>query len=443
VTAPLDAGLEVCRSRLAAEGPLAVAFSGGGDSLGVLLVARAWARRHGRPILALHVDHGLQAQSAAWSTRAAAMAERLGTPFRRLVWEGAKPASGLPAAARSARHRLIADAARAFGARVVLLGHTLDDQLENALMRGAGVPVGALRDWSASPVWPQGRGLFHCRPLLAVRRAALREWLTGKGLDWIEDPANGDPRYARSRARQTLHEGAEAEPMVPPADIRALAQACEVTPWGAVQIDRQALRAAPGPQAARLLQIAVACASGVEHLARPARARGLLERLRGADAFTASLAGCRVVAASSVRLVREAGEAARGGLRPVALGPDAPVVWDGRWEGCGPAGSNVLPLSGLAASLDHQDEALLRMVPASDRPSLPVFMDADGRVRLASLALQGLGAHKCRDNRWFAPLIEPRLKAACGLIQREDEIGTNARMAKLHPPSYVGAEGKG
>ena len=64
---PLDAGLEVCRRRLdpGASAPLAVAFSGGGDSLALLLTARAWGEQCGRPLLALHVDHGLQPQSAA------------------------------------------------------------------------------------------------------------------------------------------------------------------------------------------------------------------------------------------------------------------------------------------------------------------------------------------------------------------------------------------
>jgi len=130
--APLDAGLEVCRRRLDPNActPVAVAFSGGGDSLALLLTAQAWAAMCGRPLLALHVDHGLQAQSAAWADRAGAMADKLKIRFQKLVWIGEKPLSGIPAAARNARHRLIAEAARAAGAKVILVGHTLDDQLK-------------------------------------------------------------------------------------------------------------------------------------------------------------------------------------------------------------------------------------------------------------------------------------------------------------------------
>jgi tRNA(Ile)-lysidine synthase len=443
---PLDAGLEVCRLRLdpAASGPVAVAFSGGGDSLALLLVARAWAGQCGRPLLALHVDHQLQARSAAWASQAQAAARRLGIPFQSLCWQGDKPASGLPAAARDARHRLIADAARAAGAKIILLGHTLDDQLENALMRGAGAPVGALTEWSASPVWPQGRGLFHARPLLAVRRAALRDWLTREGLHWIEDPANADLRYARARARRQLGQGVAAERIVPAADIAALAQAVRVTPWGAMEIERDRLRAAPGAEALRLLQIALACASGAHSLARPERARGLLERLCGPETFIATLGGARVVAAHGVRIVRESGEAARGGLQPCELRAGQNTIWDGRWQVCAAASSlSVHALAGLAARLPPADAAVLAGIPASDRPSLPVLRNGEGHVRLARLATAGHDDHIEGAIGRVRLLVEHRFKAACGLMRREQDIGTPALMAKFHPPSYVGAEGKG
>jgi len=446
MSAPLDAGLEVCRRRLdpGAPGPLAVAFSGGGDSLALLLAARAWTEECGRPLLALHVDHRLQPQSAAWAAQAQAMARRLGVPFQSLSWQGEKPASGLPAAARAARHRLVAEAARVAGAQAVLLGHTLDDQLENAVMRGAGAPVGALVEWNASPAWPEGRGLFHCRPLLAVRRAALRGWLAREGLDWIEDPANADLRFARARARQQVGQGVCAERIAPAADIAILAQACEVTPWGAVEIERDRLRAAPGAEALRLLQVALACASGAQSLARPDRARGLLERLRGPETFIAALGGARVMAAAGVRLTRESGEAARGGLEPLDLRVGEAAVWDGRWEvGAGAPGLRVQALAGLAARLAPADAATLAGVPASDRPSLPVLRDGEGRVRLARLATAGHDDHIEGAIGRVRLLVEHRFKAACGLMRREQDIGTSARMAKFHPPPYVGAEGKG
>ncbi|MET0295611.1 MAG: tRNA lysidine(34) synthetase TilS, partial [Phenylobacterium sp.] len=196
-----------------AAAPLAVAYSGGGDSLALLMIADAWARRKGRPLIALHVDHGLQPQSRAWAERCAAVAAGLGAGFRRLAWDGDKPLRGLPAAARGARHRLIADAAREAGARIVLFGHTADDLSETLAMQAAGSTTPLAREWAPSPVWPEGRGLFLLRPLLGAGRAEIRDWLLARRQEWIDDPANENLAYARARARGLG--GAQASP--PPA----------------------------------------------------------------------------------------------------------------------------------------------------------------------------------------------------------------------------------
>src|SRR5690349_1437499 len=68
--------------------PIAVALSGGGDSVALTLIADAWAREVGRALLILTVDHRLQADSAAWTQGCAELARRLGRPFRALAWEG-------------------------------------------------------------------------------------------------------------------------------------------------------------------------------------------------------------------------------------------------------------------------------------------------------------------------------------------------------------------
>src|SRR5690606_21939616 len=131
----------------------------------------------GRRLLALTVDHRLHPDSGTWAAFAGAAARRLGADWRALVWDGPRPAVGLPATARQARHRLLAEAARAAGARVILLAHTADDRAEAAWMRAAGLRVGDPVPWSPSPVWPEGRGLMLLRPLLNARRAELRTWL--------------------------------------------------------------------------------------------------------------------------------------------------------------------------------------------------------------------------------------------------------------------------
>ncbi len=444
MTAPLEAGLEVCGRRLSTRSaaPLAVAFSGGGDSLALMLVARDFAGRCGRRLIALHVDHGLQPQSAAWAAEAAAVAARLGVACRVLRWEGAKPSTGLPAAARTARHGLIAIAAREAGTQVVLLGHTLDDQLESAVMRGAGAPVGPLSEWSISPAWPQGRGLFHCRPLLAVQRAALRDVLAAEGLSWLDDPANDDPRYARARARRAVAGGTRGA-LRPPADLADLAAACRFTPWGGLDVDRARLLKAGAAQALRLLQISLACASGVQGLARPGRAAGLMARLAADGHFVATLAGARIEAGDEIRLSREAGEAARGGLEPVTLEPGRPAVWDGRFEiVVDEPGWRVEALRGLASRLSPSDNARLRDIPAFVRPSLPALRSGKGLESTVRLALVGKGDHIGAIGASVRALSQDRFVGAVGLVTKEDEIGTFARMANSPPPPYVGVEAR-
>lgn len=437
---PLPAALEALERRLYAgsRAPVAVAFSGGGDSLALLLAARAYAERRGRPLYALHVDHGLQARSAAWADDAGRTAGRLGARFVRLAWTGDKPGAGVPAAARAARHRLIAEAARRLGAPVALLGHTLDDQLENALMRGAGVRVGMLREWSPSPVWPEGRRLFLCRPLLTLRRADLRLWLAREGFAWLDDPANDDLRHPRARARRALAEGVRPPRLREPR-CESWAGLWRAEPWGGVVLDRAGLtRAEPGA-ALHLLQAAAVCVSGSERLSRPGRAEGLLARIAAGQAFVAALGGARIEAgAGRVVLEREAGEAARGGLAPLALPAGAPTVWDGRFEiTADRPGLVVEALRGQGSRLDPRDRAALAGAPAAARPALPVWRKLDDPGSPPRLALAGTHAHlQCYGVRCRA-LSGERLAAAAGVVTIEADIGTNARMADVRLPSYV------
>ncbi len=445
MNAPLPAALEVLERRLdtASRAPVVVAFSGGGDSLALLLAARAFAERHGRPLFALHVDHRLQAASAAWAEDAERTAGRLGAVFIRLAWTGGKPEAGVPAAARAARHRLIAAAARKVGAPVVLFGHTLDDQLENALMRGSGVRVGMLREWSPSPVWPEGRALFLCRPLLNLRRADLRQWLAAEGQAWLDDPANDDPRYPRARARRAIAEGA-CLPMLDEDLPNAAAGIWRAEPWGGVTLDRERLtRAEPG-RAVRLLQIVAVCVSGAERLSRPARAERLLSRLMAGEAFVATLGGARIEAgATQVAVEREAGEAARGGLEPLVLEPGAPAVWDGRFEiTADRAGLVVEALRGQAAKLEPEDRAVVRDVPAAARPALPLWRRLGDFADPPRLALAAPHAHLGDNGVRCRPLCEERLAGATGVVTAEAQIGTIARMVYLPLPPYVEAGSK-
>lgn len=363
---------------------MAVALSGGGDSLALLLASATWAKGAGRELVVLTVDHGLRPESADWTRTCAATAQRLGLAFKALAWTGAKPATGLPAAARLARHRLLADAAREVCARVILMGHTADDIHEAGLMRAAGSTTPNPREWSPSPVWPQGRGLFLLRPLLDVRRAEIREWLTARHEAWIDDPANADLAYARPRARQALAASASApDATASNAVADELGRACRPDGAGGIEIDRAMFRAAVPEACLRFVAAACLCAAGTERPPRRAKLARLVTQLVDEGPFIASLAGARIDAeAERVRFRREPGEAARGGLAPLVLAAGETGIWDGRFE--------------IAAAQAVE-------VRAAPRSALPLAVGADGNAVTVRTT----------------PLAYDRLIAACGAVDRE------------------------
>lgn len=392
---------------------MAIAYSGGGDSLALLLAAHAWCSVHGRRLIALHVDHGLQATSGAWAAHCQDIAQRLGLSFETLSWTGPKPATGLPAAARAARHRLLADAARAAGAAVVLMGHTADDVLEARQMRQDGATTPDPRPWGPSPAWPEGRGVFLLRPLLGVRRGALRAVLAEQPLTWIEDPANSDPAYARARARAVLGGGAEGAPtpQAPDEDLTALARRARHGIGGTIGWRREDLEGASAAALAQALSIASLCVAGGARPPRRASVERLADDVRSGRPFTATLAGARLVAGPREQIMaRESGEAARGGLVETPLSAGEPLVWDGRFEVLAEApGFRVAPLAGRMSQLSPEARRAVTALPAAARKALPVLIAADGAVTLGAPGIE------------VRSLAQARFVAATGQVGREPD----------------------
>jgi tRNA(Ile)-lysidine synthase len=187
------------------DGPVAVAVSGGSDSTALLRLADEWAQTRRRELLVLSLDHGIRAASGAEVRTVIEIAAKLGHQGIALKGE---PTSKGQASLRTMRHAKLAEAARAQGASLVLLGHTLSDMEETFLMRmrrGSALPKAAAPSpVSVSPLWPQGRGIELGRPLIAQRREALRDWLRSRSVAWIDDPGNLSPDYERVRMRSLI-----------------------------------------------------------------------------------------------------------------------------------------------------------------------------------------------------------------------------------------------
>ena len=410
VAAVLDERLETHR-----HAPLAVALSGGSDSLALLHLVSDWARQNGRPIIALTVDHGLQADSAGWAEQCARMAAERGCAHRTLTWDGDKPGTGLPAAARAARHALLAKAAREAGATVLLMGHTASDLAESAAMRAAGSTVPDARAWSPSPAWPEGRGVFILRPLLEVKRGELQDWLARRGKSWIDDPANLDLRYARARARL-------ANPLARP-DLQTrrlpIELAASYGAGGEIILDRDAQ--------ARVLSTACLCAAGTSTPPRTEQLAALLARIAREDTI-ATLAGARIDASGdTITISREVGELPRAPSPVQALSQNGPTVFDGRFELTADApGLAVQPLCGHIARLPKPQQTALKALPPAVRGSLPLVSDGAGVWTCPILAAS--------PSVRIRSLVRLRFEAALGLITKE---------ADAHPVAHCGEPGGG
>lgn len=187
--------------RLPASCRLLVALSGGGDSTGLLAALSSRVRAH--PGITLHsatVDHGLRSGSAVEAEAARLVSRSLGVANVTLRWAGEKPISGIQAAARDARYRLLADEAKRIHADLIVTGHTLDDQSETVFMRGLRKPAAVEGMDEAVLI---DRRIWVVRPFLKVARETIRDYLRKRRLSWSEDPSNDNPAFERVRLRQS------------------------------------------------------------------------------------------------------------------------------------------------------------------------------------------------------------------------------------------------
>jgi tRNA(Ile)-lysidine synthase len=297
---------------------LAVAVSGGPDSMALCLLADDWVRARGGAIVGLIVDHGLRPESASEARQVAAWLSARRIPWHILTWQGAKPRAGIQAAARAARYDLLCAWCRAAGVLHLLTAHHRDDQAETVALRQA---RGSGADGLAgmAPV-RELVGLRLLRPLLTVPKAALIALLEAAGQPWLEDPGNLAAGFARSRLRRdaeldVVHlarlagESAAERAALDRAVAAWLAQHGRIFAAGYVVLERREFAVAPIAIARRALQQTLATVGGKVYPPRHARLFPLVDALRderGARART--LGGCRILRRGETLLVcREAG----------------------------------------------------------------------------------------------------------------------------------------
>ncbi len=172
---------------------VAVAVSGGADSMALALLLVGW----GRP-LALVVDHGLRAESAAEAALTLQRLAGLGIPAR-LLQAGLRPGPAAAERARQARYALLTQACLEAGCADLLVAHHARDQAETAWLRRAAGSGPAGQAGMAGVTYLEAVRVL--RPLLRVQPGRLRALLTAAGLGWVEDPGNTDPATPRGQFR--------------------------------------------------------------------------------------------------------------------------------------------------------------------------------------------------------------------------------------------------
>ena len=196
--------METCEG-VAQASHIAVAVSGGADSMCLAGLLHVWGTEQGIHVTALTVDHGLRDGSADEAQQVKVWLSQMGLDHHVLTWKPAKsPKSAVQARARKARYDLMRDCCQSLGITHLFLAHHLGDQAETVLMRlkkkttlyglGAMAPV------------REDAGLNMCRPLLTVPKSRLLATLKAKDQDWIEDPSNQNMNFERVRTRALLEE---------------------------------------------------------------------------------------------------------------------------------------------------------------------------------------------------------------------------------------------
>ena len=368
---------------------VAVAVSGGPDSLALAILARRWGDPHG-----LIVDHGLRAESADEAEAARGTLLSLGMPARVIRLHGLRPGPGLAARARTARYAALTAACREAGLVDLLLGHHAGDQAETVLMRQRRRSGPAGLAGMAALVETDDLRLL--RPLLFADPADLRTLVGRAGLVAAEDPSNTDERITRARLRREIgtdraallavgKEAGRVRAASEAAMAAELAAQASLFPEGYATVS-------PGPVSEAALAALLRSVSGRRY---PVKA-GVLA------------AGLRAATTAGVRLQQD-GEGWRLTREVAAISPPMPmsagVVWDDRFRvGEAPPRGEIAAL-GAEASLvrDSSDlpSSVLQSLPAiryngvlSEVPHLGYRLPAMvvGRVVLRAACLPASGA---------------------------------------------------
>ncbi len=318
---------------------LAIALSGGADSLALTLLAAEYANRHGITLHALTVDHRLRAESTQEVTRVAGWMRERGIRHEILTPEHLPTSRNLQARARSWRYDALAKYCRTHGILHCLIAHHAGDNRETLLHHETRDAESDAHSGMAQV--RLHHGVRFLRPMLQLERDDIEAFLAAQNTNFIHDPSNQNHRFARVRHRAQLREDSTTRDRLD-AELLTLATArraqeerladaamrcVTLHPFGAAEISLQHLRALTPTLAQQLLADTLTTIGGAERRPRHHETARLIYLLMSKPR-AATLAKCAITLHGETLLI--AREPARV-AEPLTLTGRGTARWDNRF----------------------------------------------------------------------------------------------------------------
>lgn len=293
---------------------IAIATSGGADSLGLILLADEWSRSKKSPsgtsIVGLTVDHGLRPNSTSEARLVQEWLKKRDIQHHILTWEGTKPTSKIQNSAREARYDLLSQWCLKNNVLHLLTGHHATDQLETFLMRlSKGSGLKGLTGIQKEVFMPFGRLI---RPFLEENPLTIKLALNRFGQDHIEDPSNQNIQFERTRWRKvlplleeqsltttalnkTLNKLQSEQNVLEKEVTKALIKCFTVEMCGLIRIDKKIFTKIPRQIGHKLLEKGILSVSGHDYGPKKESLQNLYDGLIMGKKIPLTLSGCRIM----------------------------------------------------------------------------------------------------------------------------------------------------
>ncbi len=401
---------------------LAVATSGGADSMALLLLAHQWANKNGGKVISITVNHNLRPEAKEEAEYVADFCARLGIEHNTLSWKyHKKPDSAIQAQARAARYELLTDYCRNNDILHLLTAHHQGDQAETLFLRLIhGSNISGL---SCMPAQNIVSGVRLLRPLLAIPKERLIAYLKINHQDWIEDPSNQNCNYERVRIRNSLRDNGKikqsasilSDAFSKVRNILENSIASELTNNVSIYESGYAVI-----QSAEIslpaLSALITTLSGEEHPPRREKLENIHTAIESQKLIRRNIAGLlfEKINTGEILVYREE----KAIEQPVIIGENTEIYWDKRfllkWKNIDPATENkayslqirALGSDGLAKIKKSSPYLLKNMPPARILRCLPSFWLLEELINVPHIAYMA----KNTNENISVPAIETCIK---------------------------------